>query len=87
VTGYVVFIGETRNAKGISFRQSEEKISLRRPRRRWKDNIKVDFKYIESEGVEWINFIHDRALNSDLSNTVMKLRITEVLDFVHLPVF
>jgi hypothetical protein len=35
-------------------------------------NIKMEFKYTESEGVEWIHFVQDRALNSDLSNMIMQ---------------
>jgi hypothetical protein len=33
----------------------EGKRSLGRPRRRWYNNIKTDFKEIEWEGMEWIN--------------------------------
>jgi hypothetical protein len=39
--------------------QSENLIG--RPRRRRKDNIKVDIE-IECEGVDWIKVAHDRAL-------------------------
>jgi hypothetical protein len=46
-----------------------------RPRRRWLDNIKIDLRDIEWEGMDWIDLAQDRDQWSDLVNTVMKLRI------------
>jgi hypothetical protein len=36
----------------MSFEKSEGTGSLRKPRLRWDDNIKVDFKEVRCEGVE-----------------------------------
>jgi hypothetical protein len=35
----------------------EVKRSLGRPRRRWEDNIKMDFREIETYGVNWIQLV------------------------------
>jgi hypothetical protein len=38
----------------IVFRKPEEKRPLGRPRHRYEDNIKTDFKGMGFEGVDWI---------------------------------
>jgi hypothetical protein len=47
--------GEIRNANEILFRKPEGKRPLRRHRRRWEDNIKMDLREI-GFGI-WIKFI------------------------------
>jgi hypothetical protein len=42
--GHVARMGETRNAYRILVGKSEEKRPLGRPRRRWVDNSKMDFR-------------------------------------------
>jgi hypothetical protein len=59
VAGYVVCIGEVRNAYNILVRKYEEKRLLRRPRCRWEDNIKMDLGEIGWEGVDWIHLVQD----------------------------
>jgi hypothetical protein len=44
LVGHVARMRELRNAHKIVFGKPERMISLRIPRRRWKDNIKVDLK-------------------------------------------
>jgi hypothetical protein len=46
-------MGETRNAYRILVGKPEGKRPLGRPRRRWVDNIKMDLRYIEWDGVVW----------------------------------
>jgi hypothetical protein len=53
----------------------EGKRPLGRPRHRWEDNIKMDLREIEWEGVEWIHMVQDREQWCALVNTVMKLRV------------
>jgi hypothetical protein len=48
-------MGEIRNAYKILFGKPEGKKPPRRPRRRWEDNIKTDFREI-GFGV-WIEFV------------------------------
>jgi hypothetical protein len=38
----------------------EGKKQLGRPRRRWKDNIRMGLREIGSEGVDWIHLAQDR---------------------------
>jgi hypothetical protein len=38
----------------------ERKRPLGRSRRRWVDNIKIDLRKIEWDGMDWINLAHDR---------------------------
>jgi hypothetical protein len=40
------------------------------PRYSWKNNIKVEFKGIKCEGIDWIQLAQDRVHWWDLVNTV-----------------
>jgi ActR/RegA family two-component response regulator len=46
---------------------------LGRLRRRWNDNIKMDLKVIDGEGVDWIDLAEDRSKWRAVVNTVMNL--------------
>jgi hypothetical protein len=48
---------------------------LRRPRRRWVDNIKMDLGMIGWDGRDWIELAQDRDQWRALVNTVMNLRV------------
>jgi hypothetical protein len=48
---------------------------LERPRRRWVDNIKMDFGEIGCDGMNWIEVAPDRDQWRALVNTVMNLRV------------
>jgi hypothetical protein len=66
---------ETGNAYRIVVGKPEEKRPLGRPRHRWVDNIKMDFREIEWDGMNWIELAQDRAQGRALVNTVMNLRV------------
>jgi hypothetical protein len=53
----------------------EEKRPLGRPRRRWKDNIKVDLHEVGCEGMECIDVAQERDSWRALVNTVMNLLV------------
>jgi hypothetical protein len=48
-------MGEKRNERRILVRKQERRRPLGRPRRRWEDNIKIDFKEAGWLGMDWIN--------------------------------
>jgi hypothetical protein len=53
----------------------EGKRPLRRPRRRWADNIKMDLREIGWDGIKWIELAQDWDQWRALVNTVMNLRV------------
>jgi hypothetical protein len=48
---------------------------LGRPRRRWKDNIKIELQEVGLVGMDWIDLAQDRDRWRALVNAVMKLRV------------
>jgi hypothetical protein len=53
--GHVARMGEKRNA----YRILVGKIPLGRPRRRWVDNIKMDLRETEWDGMDWTDTAQD----------------------------
>jgi len=53
----------------------EGKRPMGRPRRRWKDNIKMDLQVIGFGGKDCIELAHDRDSWRTLVNAVMNFRI------------
>ncbi|KAJ4447410.1 hypothetical protein ANN_09417 [Periplaneta americana] len=49
-----------RNAYKVLVGRPEEKIPLGRPRRRWKDNIKMDLREVGYDNRDWINLAQDK---------------------------
>jgi len=52
----------------------EGKGPLRR-KRRWEDNIKMDFQEVGTGGMDWIDLAQDRDRWRALVNAVMNLRV------------
>ena len=48
---------------------------LRRPRRRWEDNIKMDFQAMGCGGMDWIELAQDGYRWQTLEDAVMNLRV------------
>jgi hypothetical protein len=67
--------GEKRNAYSIFVGKPEGKGPLGRPRRRWVDNIKMDLREIEWDGMDWIDLAQYRDQWRALVNTVMNFQI------------
>jgi hypothetical protein len=67
-------MGLKRNLYRILVGYPEGKRPLGRPRRRWEDNIRLDFREIEWGGMDWIDLAQDRNQWRALVDTVMNLR-------------
>jgi hypothetical protein len=67
--------GEKRNAYRILVGKPEGKRSLRRPRRRWEDNIIIDLREMGCSSMDWIDLAQDRGQWRVLVNTVMNVRV------------
>jgi hypothetical protein len=67
--------GEKRNACKI-VGKPEGKRPHGRPRRKWKDDIKMDLKVIWWEGADWILLAENKDRWWAVVNTVMNLRVT-----------
>jgi hypothetical protein len=72
---HVARMREKENAYGILVGKPEGKRPLRRPRRRWEDDIRVDLREIGWGGMYWIDLAQDRDQLRALVNTVMNLRV------------
>jgi hypothetical protein len=64
-------MGEMRNTYKILVRRLAGKRTLGIPGRRRENNIRVDLREIEWQGVDWMHLVQDR----DLVNTVMNLLV------------
>jgi hypothetical protein len=68
-------MGEERGVYRVLIGRSEGKRPLGRPRRRWKDNIKMDLKEIGIYGANWIRLDQDKVQWRGFVNTVMNLQV------------
>jgi hypothetical protein len=73
--GNVALMGEGRNVYRVLVGKPEGKRPLERPRRRWKDGIKMDLREIGWVGVEWIHLAQGRDCWQAVVNAVMNLRV------------
>jgi len=73
--GHVASMGKGRGVFRVLEGKPEGKRRVGRPKRRWKDNIKIDLQEVGCGGMDWIEL----AQNSDrwraLMNAVMNLRV------------
>jgi hypothetical protein len=72
LVGHVAGMGVKRNAYRVLMGEPEGKIPLGRPRYRWVDDIKIDFKQ-GWDGMDWIELAQDRDQWRVLVNTAMNL--------------
>jgi hypothetical protein len=73
--GYVARMGEERKVYKVLVGKPEGKSPLGRPRRRWKDRIRMDLREIGLEVVDWIRLAQDRDRWQSVVIAVMNLRI------------
>jgi hypothetical protein len=73
--GHVTRMGEKRNAHRLLVRKPEGKRPIGRKRRRWIDNIKMDFLGIGLDELDWIWLAQYRDNWRALVNAVIYLRV------------
>ncbi|KAJ4438972.1 hypothetical protein ANN_14926 [Periplaneta americana] len=73
--GHVARMGESRNAYRVLVGRPEGKRPLKRPRRRWEDNIKMDLREVGYDDRQWINLAQDRDQWRAYVRAAMNLRV------------
>jgi hypothetical protein len=73
--GHVARMGEGRGVYRVLVGRPEGKRRVRRPRRRWEDNIKMVRSEIGIDGANWIRLAQDRVQWRAFMNTVTKFRV------------
>jgi hypothetical protein len=66
-------MGKMRYVYKMLVRKSEGRRLLGRPMHRWENIIRMDFRKIEWEGVDWFHLAQDRDHWQRLVNTVINL--------------
>ena len=70
-SGYVARMGQRRGVYRVLVGKPDGKRPLRRPRRKWEDNIKMDLQEVGCWGMDWIDLAQDRDMWQALVNVVM----------------
>jgi hypothetical protein len=73
--GHVARMQEGKSVYRVLVARPEGKRPLRKPRRRWEDNIKMDLRETGIDGANWIQLAQDRVQWRVFVNTVMNLRV------------
>jgi hypothetical protein len=73
--GDVARIGEGRDLNWVLVGKPEGKRPLRSPRRRWEDNIKMDFQEMGYGRMDWIELAQIRDRWRTLVNGVINIRV------------
>ena len=68
-------MGEERGVHMVLMGKPEGKRPLGRPRRRWEDNIKMDFQEVGRGCGEWMELAQDRDRWRAIVSTVRNLRV------------
>jgi len=68
-------MGEERGVYMDLVGKPEGKITLRRPRRRWVNNIRMDLQEVGCRYMDWIGLAQDRDRWRKLVSAVMNLRV------------
>ena len=73
--GYVARMEEGKSAFKILAGKPAGNRRLRRPRRRWEENIRLDLKEIGINTRNWVDLAQDRDYWRALVNAVLNLRV------------
>jgi hypothetical protein len=73
--GHVARIGEGRGVYRVLVGRPEGKRPLGRPRRRWKDNNKMDLREIGIDVMYWIRLSQDRVQWRAFVSVLMNLQV------------
>ena len=76
--GHVVRMGQGRGWYRVLVGKPEVKRPLGRPRRRWEDNIKMDFQEVGGDCGDWMELTQDRDRWRALVSTVMNFRVPKL---------
>jgi len=68
-------MGERRGVYRVLVGKPERKRPLGKPRRRWKNNIKMDLQEVGCGGMDWIELAQDGDMWRALVNAVINLRV------------
>ena len=71
-------MGQGRGVHRVLVGIPEGKTPLRRPRRRWGDNIKMDLQEVDGGCEDWMELAQDRDRWRALVSTVMNLRVPKM---------
>jgi hypothetical protein len=71
-------MGERRGVYKVLVGKPEGKRLLGRPRRRRKDNIRMDVQKVGCGNMGWIDLAQDRDRWQALVNVIMNLRVSEI---------
>ena len=73
--GHVARMSEERELYRVLVGKAEGRRQLGRPRRRWVDNIRVDFQEVGCGYMDWIGLAQDRDRWQTLMSAVMNLGV------------
>jgi len=73
--GHVAGLGERRGVYGVLLWKREGRRPLGRPKRRWEENIKMDFQEVGCGGMDWIELAQGRNRWRALVNAEMNVRV------------
>ena len=73
--GHAARMGEEGECRGSWWGNRREGDPLGRPRRRWVDNIRMDFQEVGCGYMKWIGLAQDRDRWRTLVSAVMNLRV------------
>jgi hypothetical protein len=68
-------LGEERGVYRVLLSKPEGKRLLKRPRRRWEDNIRMNLQEVICVGMDWIGLAQDGDMWRAIVNAVMNLRV------------